>query len=149
MNANASTFVPSNFLRDKQEQEQGEDIFFAIDVECVATGYTHNDRAVAQIAVVDEQLRTLVNVFVKTTRTRRTDEGASSSQRAEEEEDAKNVIVSTIEPLTGITREKLEKEGIPFEDGKFGFSLFVVRSFVCFVSTDGRTGGLTLARDIY
>jgi hypothetical protein len=26
--------------------------------------------------------------------------------------------VSTIEPLTGITREKLEKEGIPFADGK-------------------------------
>ena len=139
MNANASTFVPSNFLRDKQEQEQGEDIFFAIDVECVATGYTHNDRAVAQIAVVDEQLRTLVNVFVKTTRTRRTDEGASSS-RAEEEEDAKNVIVSTIEPLTGITREKLEKEGIPFEDGKFGFSLFVVRLFVLFRRTDGPGG---------
>jgi len=135
MNANASTFVPSNFLRDKQEQEQGEDIFFAIDVECVATGYTHNDRAVAQIAVVDEQLRTLVNVFVKTTRRRRTDEGASSS-RAEEEEDAKNVIVSTIEPLTGITREKLEKEGIPFEDGKFGFSCLL---FVCLFCFDGRT----------
>jgi len=156
MNANATTFVPSNYLRNKQEQEaqqqqqQEEDIFFAIDVECVATGYTHNDRAVAQIAVVDEQLRTLVNVFVKTTRTRRTDEGASSSQRAEEEEDAKNVIVSTIEPLTGITREKLEKEGIPFEDGKFGFSV-VCCLFVCFVlfRRDGRTGGLTLARDIY
>jgi hypothetical protein len=140
MNANATTFVPYNNLRNKQEEEaqqqQQEDIFFAIDVECVATGYTHNDRAVAQIAVVDEQLRTLVNVFVKTTRTRRTDEGASSSQRAEEEEDAKNVIVSTIEPLTGITREKLEKEGIPFEDGKFGFSLFVVVCLFCF---DGRT----------
>ena len=151
MNANATTFVPSNYLRNKQEQEaqqqqqqqQEEDIFFAIDVECVATGYTHNDRAVAQIAVVDEQLRTLVNVFVKTTRTRRTDEGASSSQRSEEEEDAKNVIVSTIEPLTGITREKLEKEGIPFEDGKFGFSVVCYCLFVlfCFDGTDGRTGG--------
>jgi hypothetical protein len=148
MNANASTFVPSNYLRNEQEQEarqqqqqqqqQQEDIFFAIDVECVATGYTHNDRAVAQIAVVDEQLRTLVNVFVKTTRTRRTDEGASSSQRAEEEEDAKNVIVSTIEPLTGITREKLEKEGIPFEDGKFGFSVVCYCLFVLF-RRDGRT----------
>ena len=145
MNANATTFVPSNYLRNKQEQEaqhqqqQEEDIFFAIDVECVATGYTHNDRAVAQIAVVDEQLRTLVNVFVKTTRTRRTDEGASSSQRAEEEEDAKNVIVSTIEPLTGITREKLEKEGIPFEDGKFGFSVVCYCLFVCLFCFDGRT----------
>ena len=70
MNANASTFVPSSLLRKKeaqreQREEEEEDEYFAIDVECVATGHTHNDRAVAQIAVVDERMRTLVNVFVK------------------------------------------------------------------------------------
>ena len=118
MNANASTFVPSTFLSAKEDkegeedvnEEENEDIYFAIDVECVATGYTHNDRAVAQIAVVDDAMRTLVNVFVK-------EEGTASTSYDDENENDTN-IVSTIEPLTGITREKLEKEGIPFADGK-------------------------------
>ena len=116
MNANASTFVPSTFLSAKEDkegeedvnEEENEDIYFAIDVECVATGYTHNDRAVAQIAVVDDAMRTLVNVFVK-------EEGTASTSYDDENENDTN-IVSTIEPLTGITREKLEKEGIPFAD---------------------------------
>ena len=112
MNANASTFVPSSLLRKKeaqreQREEEEEDEYFAIDVECVATGHTHNDRAVAQIAVVDERMRTLVNVFVKPTAANEGTSGASTS----------STIVSTIEPLTGITREKLDEEGIPFGDG--------------------------------
>ena len=119
MNANASTFVPSSLLRQKkearrqrdhrrEEEEEEEDEYFAIDVECVATGHTHNDRAVAQIAVVDERMRTLVNVFVKPgTAANEGTSGASTS----------STIVSTIEPLTGITREKLDEEGIPFGDG--------------------------------
>ena len=117
MNANASTFVPSSLLRQKKEarrqrdhrrEEEEEDEYFAIDVECVATGHTHNDRAVAQIAVVDERMRTLVNVFVKPgTAANEGTSGASTS----------STIVSTIEPLTGITREKLDEEGIPFGDG--------------------------------
>ena len=113
MNANASTFVPSSLLRKKEaqreqrEEEEGDE-YFAIDVECVATGHTHNDRAVAQIAVVDERMRTLVNVFVKPgTAANEGTSGASTS----------STIVSTIEPLTGITREKLDEEGIPFGDG--------------------------------
>ena len=119
MNANASTFVPSSLLRKKKEaqrrdrrEEEEEDEYFAIDVECVATGHTHNDRAVAQIAVVDERMRTLVNVFVKpgTTTTTANNEGTSGASTS-------STIVSTIEPLTGITREKLDEEGIPFGDG--------------------------------
>lgn len=119
MNANASTFVPSSLLRKKKEaqrrdrrEEEEEDEYFAIDVECVATGHTHNDRAVAQIAVVDERMRTLVNVFVKpgtTTTTTANNEGTSGASTS--------TIVSTIEPLTGITREKLDEEGVPFGDG--------------------------------
>ena len=132
MNANASTFVPSSLLRKKKEaqreqrEEEEEDEYFAIDVECVATGHTHNDRAVAQIAVVDERMRTLVNVFVKPgTAANEGTSGASTS--------SSTTIVSTIEPLTGITREKLDEEGIPFGDGttflvcliwfRFSFSL--------------------------
>ena len=32
----------------------------AVDVECVATGTTHNDRAVAQIAIVDARTERVV-----------------------------------------------------------------------------------------
>ena len=116
MNANASTFVPSSLLRKKeaqreQREEEEEDEYVAIDVECVATGHTHNDRAVAQIAVVDERMRTLVNVFVKPgTAANEGTSGASTSSSS-------TTIVSTIEPLTGITREKLDEEGVPFGDG--------------------------------
>lgn len=123
MNANASTFVPSSLLRKKKEaqrrdrrEEEEEDEYFAIDVECVATGHTHNDRAVAQIAVVDERMRTLVNVFVKpgtTTTTTANNEGTSGASTSS----SSTTIVSTIEPLTGITREKLDEEGVPFGDG--------------------------------
>ena len=123
MNANASTFVPSSLLRKKeaqreQREEEEEDEYFAIDVECVATGHTHNDRAVAQIAVVDERMRTLVNVFVKpgtttTTTTTANNEGTSGASTSS----SSTTIVSTIEPLTGITREKLDEEGVPFGDG--------------------------------
>jgi len=45
------------------------------------------------------------------------EEGTASTSYDDENENDTN-IVSTIEPLTGITREKLEKEGIPFADGK-------------------------------
>ena len=124
MNANASTFVPSSLLRKKKEaqrrqrEDEEEDEYFAIDVECVATGHTHNDRAVAQIAVVDERMRTLVNVFVKpgtttTTTTTANNEGTSGASTSS----SSTTIVSTIEPLTGITREKLDEEGVPFGDG--------------------------------
>ena len=37
-----------------------------LDVECVATGKTHNDRAVAQIGLVDAYGRCVLNVYVKT-----------------------------------------------------------------------------------
>jgi len=38
--------------------------FFSVDVECVATGPQHNQRAVAHIAVVDQWERVLLNVYV-------------------------------------------------------------------------------------
>jgi hypothetical protein len=33
---------------------QAQALYMSIDVECVATGLRHNDRAVAQIALVDQ-----------------------------------------------------------------------------------------------
>lgn len=38
--------------------------YFSIDVECVATGVEHNAREVAQIALVDQFERCLLNVYV-------------------------------------------------------------------------------------
>jgi len=37
----------------------------SVDVECVATGYGHNDHSVCRIAVVDEDERVLLNEYVK------------------------------------------------------------------------------------
>ena len=112
MNSGAAAWAPSTGAAEWTPSAAPPPTLLAIDVECVATGHTHNDRAVAQIAVVDERMRTLVNVFVKpgtttTTTTTANNEGTSGA----------STIVSTIEPLTGITREKLDEEGIPFGDG--------------------------------
>ncbi len=38
---------------------------YAMDIECVAIGMGHNDRAVAQIAVVDSNERVVLNCYVK------------------------------------------------------------------------------------
>lgn len=38
----------------------GSGPYMSIDVECVATGPKHNDRAVAQIALVDQARRSLL-----------------------------------------------------------------------------------------
>jgi hypothetical protein len=38
---------------------------FAIDVECIASGKTHNDREVAHIALVDGDEKLVLNLYVK------------------------------------------------------------------------------------
>ena len=69
---------------------------FSIDVECVATGVEHNARAVAQIALVDQFERCLLNVFVKPP------EGAT--------------VHSYLTPLTGLTKELIEAHGVPLPE---------------------------------
>jgi len=67
----------------------------AIDVECVATGTTHNDRAVAQIAIVDARTeRVVLNVYVKPTLP----------------------VTSYLTPLTGITEALLDERGVSFDE---------------------------------
>lgn len=62
----------------------------------MASGPKHNDRTVAQIAVVDSEERVVLNVFVKP-----------------------NVpVMSYLTALTGITAELLEENGISIEEGK-------------------------------
>lgn len=65
--------------------------YFALDVECVATGHKHSDRAVAQIAVVDAMANPVLNVYVQP--------------------DAP--VVSYLTPLTGITQQMLQTYGVP------------------------------------
>lgn len=67
--------------------------FFSIDVECVATGVEHNARSVAQISMVDQFERPALNIFVKPS----------------------VPIVSYLTDLTGLTKEIIDKHGIPFD----------------------------------
>lgn len=62
----------------------------ALDVECVATGPKHTQRALAQIGAVDWEENELLNVYIK----------------------PKESVHSYLTPLTGITEEKLEEEGV-------------------------------------
>ncbi|KXZ54728.1 hypothetical protein GPECTOR_4g797 [Gonium pectorale] len=68
--------------------------YFAVDVECVATGKDHNARSVAQIAVVDEHMNVLLNAYVR----------------------PQLPVVSYLTPLTGITEELLQSRGVPLEE---------------------------------
>ena len=79
---------------------------FCVDVECVATGWWccsvasiavtchtglgHNDRAPAQIAIVDSLLRTRLNIVVK----------------------PEAAVVSYLTPLTGLTAEIVAQYGV-------------------------------------
>lgn len=67
---------------------------YALDVECVATGPTHLDRAVAQIGLVDDQLRVVLNLYVKPT----------------------FEVMSYLTPLTGLTASLIDAEGVPLAD---------------------------------
>jgi|TARA_B110000977_G_scaffold26153_1_gene32469 RNA exonuclease 4 len=68
---------------------------FSIDVECVATGVEHNARTVAQIALVDQFERCLLNVFVKPP------EGVT--------------VHSYLTPLTGLSKEIIDTHGVTLE----------------------------------
>uniref|UniRef100_A0A061R761 Exonuclease domain-containing protein n=1 Tax=Tetraselmis sp. GSL018 TaxID=582737 RepID=A0A061R761_9CHLO len=65
--------------------------FFSIDVECVATGVSHNSRAIGQIALVDQFERLVFSAYVR----------------------PEHPVASYLTPLTGLTRELLESQGVP------------------------------------
>ena len=83
---------------------------FCVDVECIATGgccsacmslaltchpgLGHNDRAPAQIAIVDSLLRTRLNIVVK----------------------PEAAVVSYLTPLTGLTAEIVGQYGVPMSE---------------------------------
>ncbi|KAK9820244.1 hypothetical protein WJX72_007936 [[Myrmecia] bisecta] len=65
-------------------------MYYSIDVEAVATATDHNSRAVAQISLVDQYERVLLNLYVK----------------------PDQPVVSYLTPLTGLTREIVESKGM-------------------------------------
>ena len=75
------------------EENIPEGPYYVLKVSCVATGYGADDRAVGHIALIDWNLKTKANVFVKP------------------EAD----ITSYIEPLTSLNKELLDKYGYELE----------------------------------
>lgn len=67
---------------------------YSIDVECVATGTQHHDRSLAQIGLVDGTCTPVLNVYVK----------------------PELPVVSYLSPITGLTAELLEQQGVRLED---------------------------------
>lgn len=55
------------FAELKCEPQEGTpaNTYYSIDVECVATGKLHGDRAVAQVALVDQWENVILNIYVK------------------------------------------------------------------------------------
>ena len=69
---------------------QGQPVY-GVDVECVASGMSHNARSVAQVAVVDEWGRPVFNAYIR----------------------QEMPVLSYITELTGLTKEILETHGQP------------------------------------
>ena len=82
---NASTHPPPIIIN----VPQGHPVY-GIDVECVASGISHNARSVAQVALVDAWSRPVFNVYVKQDKP----------------------VASYITPLTGLTKEILDEYGV-------------------------------------
>lgn len=92
--------------------------YFSVDVECVATGFDHNARAIGQIALVDEYERVLLDLYVKPTLP----------------------VVSYLTPLTGIAKETLDTFGVSLE-----FALDTLRRFL---PKDGILVGQNIGKDV-
>jgi RNA exonuclease 4 len=67
---------------------------WSIDVECVATGVQHHDRAVAQISLVDSACNAVLNLYVR----------------------PEAAVASYLTPLTGLTKEHLDAHGVPLPE---------------------------------
>lgn len=68
--------------------------FFSVVVECVATGTTHNDRAVAHVALVDEEHHVVLNIYIKPDKE----------------------VVSYLQVITQLDKETIEKYGFEADE---------------------------------
>jgi len=87
-----SSECSSGFLSFYQPYKSSKGCY-AIDVECVATGVSHDARAVAHVAIVDQWCRLVLNVYVK----------------------PKEKVVSYLTDLTGLTKDNVDG-GISLEE---------------------------------
>lgn len=92
--------------------------YYSVDVECVATGFDHNARAIGQLALVDEYERILLDLYVKPT----------------------PPVVSYLTPLTGIAKETLDTYGVSLE-----FALAILRSYL---PNDAILVGQNIGKDV-
>jgi hypothetical protein len=65
----------------------GSNRILSIDVECVATGYTHEDRSPCSVAIVDDKCQIIFSSLIKPT----------------------EKVVSDLYPLTGLRIKDLEQ----------------------------------------
>ena len=70
--------------------------FVSIDVECVATGKGHSDRAPCWLGAVNSVGKVLMDEIMQ----------------------VKGPIASPLTELTGVTREIIDKRGIPFDKAR-------------------------------
>merc|ERR1719219_2174493 len=56
---------PMEIMTLQEEVAIPEGPYLSVVVECVATGRTHNDRAVAHVALVDEEHNVKLNIYIK------------------------------------------------------------------------------------
>lgn len=108
--------------------ESGAAPAYALDVECVATGPTHNDRAVAQVGLVDQNLQVVLNVYVK--------------PRAK--------VMSYLTPLTGLNADILDSRGVSLEEASEILRQFLPSSAILVgmnIGQDAKWLGLTSPDD--
>ena len=67
---------------------------YSIDVECIASGVQHHDRATAQIALVGADCSVVLDLVIK----------------------PDGPVVSYLTPLTGLTKELVDEKGLPLAD---------------------------------
>lgn len=85
---------PMQIIQKQNEVEVPEGPYLSLVVECVATGTKHTDRAVAHVALVDEDHAVKLNVYVK----------------------PKEEIVSYLKVITQLDKEPLDKYGLEPEE---------------------------------
>jgi DNA polymerase III epsilon subunit-like protein len=92
--------------------------FYSIDVECVACGPGHNNRAIAHIALVDQNERVLLNLYIK----------------------PKDPVYSYLPALTGLSEEIINKYGIELEDA--------IAQIVATLPADAMLVGQNILKDV-
>lgn len=85
---------PMEIMAEQEEVDIPEGPYISLVVECVATGTTHNDRAVAHVALVDENRKVELNIYIKP------------------EDD----VVSYLQLITQLDKETIDKYGFQADE---------------------------------